>query len=412
MEKVSILLNVFPVSVIGVVCLFLASLSVEANIDILVRYDDLSISSNTAVERQLFEAVGARGGSVLAGVIPFWGGQYPDLEGYMPVVSLTPEKREFLRQSMEKKLVEVALHGYLHVDARRNAGYRSEFAGVSLERQERILAWGKSALEEALGTSVDKLIPPFNTYDENTVLAMRRTGYGFLSAAPGGVLPSVPVSSLPSTMYVQNFRQEIKRLSARNADVLAVITLHPYDLVGSGEPMPNWRGKAKQVSIGDLVEDFKWAESLGNVGFVSVEALSERHEDLSVERYIWNSVLRENPLINHRLVPEFIVETPSFAGYYTQSEAIRILLLYLGAAALVYGGLTFAGFWASRRLCHGRFSRKRMSWFLGVSAMTLGMALYGFVVSNTWLGLSFVMTVFGVSVGSLSCLAPRDRAIS
>jgi hypothetical protein len=79
--------------------------------------------------------------------------------------------------------VEVGQHGYVH--ACRRLGPRRFEVGPGMPRREqsRIINLGREALRERLvAPSVPVFTPPFNGYDDNTVLALIDNGFEVLSA--------------------------------------------------------------------------------------------------------------------------------------------------------------------------------------------------------------------------------------
>lgn len=76
--------------------------------------------------------------------------------------------------------IEYALHGYDH--GAKTAFYRkSEFGGLPADRQREMVAEGREALTNCVGPT-KTFVPPFNTHDRNTTLALREAGYTTVSA--------------------------------------------------------------------------------------------------------------------------------------------------------------------------------------------------------------------------------------
>lgn len=108
------------------------------------------------------------------GVIPYVGGKFKASEdrlfsAYMRRLLIT-----------KSSLIEVALHGLTH-DVRTYMKGKSEFAGLPMEEQLKMIKEGKSILGE-IGAKVRVFIPPFDTYDNNTIEALRKAGIIVLSA--------------------------------------------------------------------------------------------------------------------------------------------------------------------------------------------------------------------------------------
>lgn len=75
----------------------------------------------------------------------------------------------------------VAMHGYSHVYDSSKGGmfplnHFSEFAGHSLEEQERRIRDGKAILAQQ-GIATDIFMAPAHSYDKNTLIALKRNGF-------------------------------------------------------------------------------------------------------------------------------------------------------------------------------------------------------------------------------------------
>ena len=79
----------------------------------------------------------------------------------------------------------VAMHGYNHLYTSTTVGLvtkrkKSEFAGLSVSTQIDMLRKGKNALEEK-GIKTNIFMPPGHSYDRKTLIAMKETGFKYLS---------------------------------------------------------------------------------------------------------------------------------------------------------------------------------------------------------------------------------------
>ncbi|MBQ9926668.1 MAG: DUF2334 domain-containing protein [Lachnospiraceae bacterium] len=75
----------------------------------------------------------------------------------------------------------VAMHGYRHIYATDKAGVFplncfSEFAGISYEEQKEMLTEGKQVLAQN-GIETDIFMAPAHSYDNNTLKALKATGF-------------------------------------------------------------------------------------------------------------------------------------------------------------------------------------------------------------------------------------------
>ena len=111
------------------------------------------------------------------GVIPYLsaaGGHY--LVPYD--TPLSKNKIDILKDA-DSHILEVALHGYSH--QAKHAFWRkysTEFDGIDYINQVKRIDKGKIFLEYMLNTPVKTFIPPWSTYDLNTLKAINKLGYG------------------------------------------------------------------------------------------------------------------------------------------------------------------------------------------------------------------------------------------
>lgn len=110
---------------------------------VVFRLDDVSASSDHAVEQILFETFFESGIPLTVGAIPFLcdGDVHdPAAEGELP---LPQEKLAFLAERRARGGLEVAQHGCSH-QVRSGVGYRTEFCGRPVSEQRVVIARGKA----------------------------------------------------------------------------------------------------------------------------------------------------------------------------------------------------------------------------------------------------------------------------
>lgn len=87
---------------------------------------------------------------------------------------------QYVRKLQENGWI-VALHGYRHVYSQNKGGmfplnHFSEFAGVPLDEQQKMLEAGKAILLSH-GIETDIFMAPGHSYDKNTLKALKKTGF-------------------------------------------------------------------------------------------------------------------------------------------------------------------------------------------------------------------------------------------
>lgn len=86
----------------------------------------------------------------------------------------------YIRQ-LQKEGWQVAMHGFRHIYATKKGGLFplndfSEFAGLPYKSQKKMLEEGKKILEER-GIRTGLFMAPAHSYDQNTLKALRETGF-------------------------------------------------------------------------------------------------------------------------------------------------------------------------------------------------------------------------------------------
>lgn len=145
---------------------------------ILVRCDDICPTmdfSRFEQARELFRQYDVK---PMLGVIPDC--QDPDLE----IETEHEEFWDYLLQ-LQQEGYTLAMHGYQHrfdTDIRGtvNLGFKSEFAGHSLEEQTEKIRKGKEILK-GHGIETEIFFAPAHSYDDNTLRALSANGFRYMS---------------------------------------------------------------------------------------------------------------------------------------------------------------------------------------------------------------------------------------
>ena len=203
-------------------------------ISVIFRYDDYSTRSNTEAEQAVIGIFRKHGLPITFGVIPFpSAGRFVD-PNPQQLLTLTEEKTRLLVEAMQAGIVEVALHGYSHqsVSGKYDEGL-SEFAGADFDTQLSKLKEGKSFLEGIIGRDVDIFIPPYETYDANTLRALEQAGFRCLAAGRYGLETESPgLKLIPSTCLMPWLEATIEAAEqSSEREPLIVVLLHDTDFV-------------------------------------------------------------------------------------------------------------------------------------------------------------------------------------
>ena len=314
-------------------------------VTVILRYDDYSSRSATDVEVALIRILEERHIQCTFGVIPYVvAGDFHD-PAPQKRIPLSSQKAELLRNAVAKGAVDVALHGYTHQTAVRSVhGDYSEFSGISYDEQVRKLSEGKQLLEGLLNVRISTFIPPWNSYDANTLRAMECLHMGCLSAS----LRSVPkallnLKYLPQTASLPDLRKAVELAKTeRDSEPIICLVFHAYD----------FREVSKERSCTDIqgfVASLDWLLSQEGILVTSVAQAEMLLQDAGPERLAANFDYHHHQSPLWRLTPLFLVNEPksmaSSAAPYISRTALHFANMRLATRAagfyIVALGLAF-----------------------------------------------------------------------
>ena len=171
---------------------------------------------------------------------------------------------------------EVALHGWDHYDRVDGAvpAEATEFAGLPVAEQYARITKGISVLQGHLGVAPTTFVPPFNTYDSDTVEALQKAGIRCLSAdiRPRKVEHG-DIICVPQTGLLQDIAN-VKDLDSG----LYVVVFHEHDFVEAG-------GHHASLTLEDLDSLLTRLSAEPGTDFSTIASLvAEGGHDFSVTR--------------------------------------------------------------------------------------------------------------------------------
>jgi len=238
------------------------------------------------------------------------------------------DKANLFGDAARMGVLEIALHGYSHkTNGLRERG-KSEFAGLAYEDQLQKIQEGKKSLEAQLGLTISVFVPPWNSYDGNTLRALEATQFRCLSASRSGWADSsTALIFLPCTCPITAVQEAV--IAARTApchNPVIVVLFHAYDFREHNE-------KLGVITFDQFIETLQWLTRQNDVRIVPMREVS----DLSSERYLANQRI-QNGL---RWLPRTL--HPHSSLVFLSKEGARNIR-YLGRLRLIgfYSGLMFA----------------------------------------------------------------------
>jgi predicted deacetylase len=281
---------------------------------IVFRYDDYSKASPFSIEKKLVEAFNKDGLKITLGVIPCISHSYLDPSN-QGCEFLSLEKVNFLREGVRDHVVEVAQHGFSH-QKNNHARSLSEFSGLSLEEQLKKISEGAQYLNKNIDEPIDIFIPPWNSYDLNTLDALEQLGFAIISAdiVGGATHQLTKIKYLPATTGLKKLRNALESArKSKDPHPLIVCLFHPYDFFEINEKMGG-------VRFEDFLKMIQFLKSQEDVQIVSFKDAAKMICDLGAKRYSANRVyygLAEMLPVEWRyIIPDY--------GTYLSSGGIHI----------------------------------------------------------------------------------------
>jgi len=343
-----------------------------APVSVILRHDDYTARSPIEIEKELFAGIERLGASVVVGVVPFFGAAVPP-EG--STANLSRDKIALLADYAARDIVELAVHGYRHVDS-AIPDSNSEFAGVPAGTQAKWAREAKRAVEAAFGKPARIFIPPWNRHDANTVAAVEAAGYRVLSSSQAQpAAGDAGLLYLPGTLYPQDFAATIDQLLADGqCGGILVVTSHPYDFARDRR-LPEFR-TGKTIPLRRFLEQLRQRRDTGAIEVVGVGGLLQRHEDLGSTRFSLNQRLRDGGLASRSLLPYRLGLYPPPGIYYEAEDARRWLWHQHAVIVVIYWGTL--GVTTAFTLLLARQARKRGR--LGLCGVAFALAVVVFTV--------------------------------
>lgn len=249
----------------------------EKQVNIVFRLDDYSASSSTEMELKIIDTFRKNEAAITLGVIPY---VCSDVHDPSPqhVLPLTPEKGKILKQGYEEGILEIALHGYSHqtIDSLK----MTEFNGLNYQRQVEKIVKGKIFLEGIINAQITIFVPPWNSYDLNTLRVLEEHGFLTLSGGKNGtVAADTMLSFLPASCDLSRIREAVDTasISPENQPVIVVL-FHEYDFL----EVDNERGSITFKEFDDLLS---WIKAQDNLRLLSIGQATRMINNLSARRF-------------------------------------------------------------------------------------------------------------------------------
>ncbi len=306
----------------------------KKKIKVAFRLDDPSAASPIKIEQSLIQLFSKHNAICTFGVIPYvTNGNFRD-PGPSENLPLPPKKIQLYKEAAINRTIDIALHGFEHKTISNSIKGHTEFLDLPKKEQILKLKHGKKLLEQALDIKITTFIPPWNTYDKNTISALKECGIACLSAnryAPAGKDPDIQF--VPITLELPDVKNAIDDArSSNDPDPAIIILMHPYDFESSGDDRAQFDFQLMDSLL-------NWLNSQEDVEIYSVSQLADETNKFDLKRYQSNQ-----PSWLENIYQPMLRRTENSLIYHSSNTAKRIkkkqelLTLILHIVTLVIGG--------------------------------------------------------------------------
>lgn len=210
--------------IIPLLLLLFQCLTIQA-VSVVFRFDDYQLVSDSIQDR-LLKTFNKYDIPISLAIIPCYGDNLYFEDGtYLPLL---------MKMNSEGK-VEVALHGLNH----QHNGNSGEFSGLSLQKQVEMLSKGKHILDSLFSPTIS-FVPPWNSYDDNTLIALEKLGFKCISSCMtiGQPLSSKMLQYYPETIdHPNKLKKAIEDNQNRNGIIILMFHAYDFDQIFSMEDL-------------------------------------------------------------------------------------------------------------------------------------------------------------------------------
>ncbi|HSV75214.1 MAG TPA: polysaccharide deacetylase family protein [Chthonomonadales bacterium] len=361
---------------------------------VVFRFDDPSMVSSAAIEREVVGILQRYGAPCTVAVIPeVVVGSVHDSRPQRSL-KLSGAKAHMLSAWAREGAIEVAAHGLSHqTNSLHSTAPWSEFVGLPYAEQLRRLVRSRQILEAAIGVPVRAFVPPWNSYDLVTLRAAADAGYTVLSGGRSGPAnPACRLHMLPATTSLRAARRAVRAaLMAPDGAPAVVVVFHDYDFRESGDP----RAFITYSGFRDLVADLASEPRVRFAGLSDVALRLRLDAAHFAERTHHKGFAR--------LAPAHLHDSFLLAGGVFPSPGVASGVAFLvgGGGAVLMGGAWLLVLVAVRRLTSPRCAAPLL-------VVLLLAATVGISAEAPWRRAAVLCVAIGACVGlSVGLLRPR-----
>lgn len=253
-------------------------------INICFRIDDYGID-DLSLYKKLIPVFNKQNIPLTMGVVPF-----VKENGHIKS-SLTNEKKIFLKSIISQN-IEIALHGYLHENKLNGKKEASEFYNQSYLTQFDYIKEGKDAIEELIEKEVDLFIPPWNTYDSNTVRALIQNKFKYISAARYGLIErdTKSLRSIPYTCLLDQLNNAVMQVQDLHdsSEKNIIVLIHAYDFGQENKSKSSFQiNEASIYELESMLEELKLKKNINFFKLTELNSIGNDIQNIYFPSYIF-----------------------------------------------------------------------------------------------------------------------------
>lgn len=316
---------------------------------IVFRYDDVGVYSaeadprTFAVDQAVFAAFAQRGLPLVAGVVPC-SDSSDDVRTTPAAGWLSAEQPEgqWLLDRFRDQRVEIAQHGVTH--QRVATEVRSEFLGIPLEIQRQRILAGKLRLEQMFNRPVETFIPPWNSYDQNTLDVLQQLGFTCLSDDWRSAAYRPEICQFPQTATLHHTITLLDHYRAFPPGSMIVVLFHSYDFLDAGNASAGIDIKLLERALDRVaVRDDLEAHTMSEIAEAWGPAYTRARHD-AAQRFVASSAFLQSFPGMSTLCEERRPGALFPVAYYAVENRYLVwLTVAIFVSLLVVGGIVAAG---------------------------------------------------------------------
>ncbi len=297
-----------------------------------------------------------------------------DVSAYRPITK-DRERIRLITETFKAADIEIALHGLRH--ERNNVG-RSEWRKRPYLDQLADLTIGKQMLEESFGRPVTTFVPPWNSLEWNTIIALEQLSFTCLSSSPS-LIPGNPfgrlntsLTLLPATTSLPTVKAAIKNARTKGYPCCIVVYFNGFvfcEVSGSD--------RLSEQKFEELTSLLEYVKSCRGLDILTLQSASRRFQN-----ELEADFQRFNANAEHRILGLIAARNPF-------SE------LHNDPLARTYPRVPTGVYWDRAT------ARRKATWLAGQIILVLALPCCLGGIALAWLGRRYLRRIWLVAIGAL-----------